>query len=178
MASPNRKIRRREITELARQTWLRIWSDRMPQDWRVYLVRNTVIQRIHGRSVCGVLLKLDKTILVGRHTKRYSFQTLVHELAHLRTGRAARPRTHLELRVQSRCAAAVRQRASNGHIILRLRSTPQRLCQWEDLSRECHAVRSCSRSRSRKQPSSRQCKRSGREVAKHGFDCAGNPVGR
>ena len=123
-------------------------------------------------------LKLDKTILVGRHTKRYSFQTLVHELAHLRTGRAARPRTHLELRVQSRCAAAVRQRASNGHIILRLRSTPQRLCQREDLSRECHAVRSCSRSRSRKQPSSRQCKRSGREVAKHGFDCAGNPVGR
>ena len=26
-----------------------------------------------------------RTILVGRHTRRYSFETLVHELAHLRT---------------------------------------------------------------------------------------------
>jgi hypothetical protein len=85
MANPNRAIRRREITALARQTWLRIWNDQMPEGWRVYLVRKTVIHRVHGRSVCGVLLKRGKTILVGRHTKHYSFQTLVHELAHLRT---------------------------------------------------------------------------------------------
>ena len=80
MGNPNRTIRRKEITELARQTWSRIWSDQMPKDWRVYLVRKTVIQRVHGRSVCGVLLRGDKRILVGRHTKHYSFQTLVHEL--------------------------------------------------------------------------------------------------
>jgi hypothetical protein len=85
MGNPNRTIRRKEITELARQTWFRIWSDQMPKDWRVYLVRKTVIQRIHGRSICGVLLRRDKRILVGRHTAHYSFQTLVHELAHLRT---------------------------------------------------------------------------------------------
>ena len=42
MGNPNRTIRRKEITELARQTWLRIWSDQMPKDWRVYLVRKTV----------------------------------------------------------------------------------------------------------------------------------------
>jgi hypothetical protein len=85
LGNPNRTTRRKEITELARQTWLRIWSEQMPKDWRVYLVRETVIQRAHGRSVCGVLLRRDKRILVGRHTKHYSFQTLVHELAHLRT---------------------------------------------------------------------------------------------
>ncbi len=85
MANPKRAIRRKDITELARQTWSRIWRDEMPGDWRVYLVRKTVIQRAHGRSVCGVLLPHGKTILVGRHTKHYSFQTLVHELAHLRT---------------------------------------------------------------------------------------------
>jgi hypothetical protein len=84
MANANREIRRKEITELARRTWSRIWSDPMPADWRVYLVRKTVIQRVHGRSVCGVILRRDKLILVGRHTKHYSFQTLVHELAHLR----------------------------------------------------------------------------------------------
>jgi hypothetical protein len=62
MASPNRTIRREEITELARQTWLRIWSDQMPKDWRVYLVRKTVIQRIHGRSVCGVMKGVPEEI--------------------------------------------------------------------------------------------------------------------
>jgi hypothetical protein len=85
MANANREIRRKEITELARRTWSQIWSDPMPADWRVYLVRKTVIQRVHGRSVCGVILRRDKLILVGRHTKHDSFQTLVHELAHLRT---------------------------------------------------------------------------------------------
>ena len=57
----------------------------MPKDWRVYLVRKTVIQQVHGRSIFGVLLRRDKRILVVLHTKHYSFQTLVHELAHLRT---------------------------------------------------------------------------------------------
>src|SRR6266436_6142357 len=85
MPNPKRAIRRKDITELAGQTWSRIWRDQMLKDWRVHLVRKTVIQRVHGRSVCGVLLRRDKTILVGRHTKHYSFQTLVHELAHLRT---------------------------------------------------------------------------------------------
>src|ERR1700730_6741552 len=85
MGNPNRTIRRKEITELARQTWLRIWSDQMPKDWRVYLVRKTVIQRVHGRSVCGVLLRRDKASRVGRHPKPYSFQTPLHELAHPRT---------------------------------------------------------------------------------------------
>jgi hypothetical protein len=85
MANLNRTKRSKDITELARQTWLRIWGDQMPKGWRVYLVRKTVIQRVHGRSVCGALLRDGKTILVGRHTNHYSFQTLVHELAHLRT---------------------------------------------------------------------------------------------
>jgi len=85
MANPNRAIRRKDITELARQTWLRIWGDQMPCGWRVYLVRKTVIQKAYGRSVCGVLMRRNGTILVGRHTNRHSFQTLVHELAHLRT---------------------------------------------------------------------------------------------
>jgi hypothetical protein len=49
----------------------------MAKDWRVYLVRKTVIQRVHGRPICGVLLRRDKRILVGRHTKHYSYQTLV-----------------------------------------------------------------------------------------------------
>ena len=53
----------------------------MAKDWRVYLVRKTVIRRVHGRPICGVLLRRDKRILVGRHTKHYSYQTLVHELA-------------------------------------------------------------------------------------------------
>ncbi len=85
MANPNRAIRRKDITELARRTWSRIWGDEMPRGWRVYLVRKTVIQNVHGRSVCGVLMRPQRTILVGRHTRHYSFQTLVHELAHLRT---------------------------------------------------------------------------------------------
>jgi hypothetical protein len=80
-----RAIRRKDITELARDTWFRIWREPMPEGWRVYLVRKTVIQQMHGREVCGVTLGDRKTILVGRHTKRYSFQVLVHELAHLRT---------------------------------------------------------------------------------------------
>ena len=53
----------------------------MAKDWRVYLVRKTVIRRVHGRPICGVLLRRDKRILVGRHTKHDSYQTLVHELA-------------------------------------------------------------------------------------------------
>jgi hypothetical protein len=117
MANPNRTIRRKEITELARQTWLRIWSDQMPKDWRVYLVRKTVIQRVHRRSVCGVLLRRDKRILVGRHTKHYSFQTLVHELAHLLT--PDEPVDHGPIRdyeFQSGGTAVVGQRASNGYM--------------------------------------------------------------
>ncbi|HKV55587.1 MAG TPA: hypothetical protein VJN94_13210 [Candidatus Binataceae bacterium] len=57
----------------------------MPSGWKVYLVRKTVIQKAHGRKVCGVILRRSKTILIGRNTEHYSFETLVHELAHLRT---------------------------------------------------------------------------------------------
>ena len=57
----------------------------MPPGWKVYLVRKTVIQKAHGRRVCGVILGHSKTILVGRNTEHFSFKTLVHELAHLRT---------------------------------------------------------------------------------------------
>jgi len=85
LAGPKRAIRRKDITDLARQTWRRIWRDAMPAGWKVYLVRKTVIQQRHGRRVCGVILRQHKTILIGRHTERYSFQVLVHELAHLRT---------------------------------------------------------------------------------------------
>lgn len=49
----------------------------MAKDWRVYLVRKTVIRRVHGRPICGVLLRRDKRILLGCHTKHYSYQTLV-----------------------------------------------------------------------------------------------------
>ncbi|MGH7985654.1 MAG: hypothetical protein ACREQX_05140 [Candidatus Binataceae bacterium] len=80
-----RATRRADITALARLTWSRIWQEPMPAEWKVYLVRKTIIQRMHGRSVCGVTLRHIKTILIGRHTERYSFQVLVHELAHLRT---------------------------------------------------------------------------------------------
>jgi hypothetical protein len=85
MARPERSIRRKDITELARETWSRVWPEPMPDGWKVYMVRKTVIQQLFGRRVCGVMLQDRKTILVGRHTRRYSFQTLVHELAHLRT---------------------------------------------------------------------------------------------
>ena len=85
MASRERTIRRKDITELARATWSRVWPDPMPDGWRVYMVRKTVIQQVFGRRVCGVTLQHRKTILIGRHTQRYSFETLVHELAHLRT---------------------------------------------------------------------------------------------
>jgi hypothetical protein len=85
MSKPARAIRRKDITDLARQTWTRIWGDSMPSGWRVYLVRKTVIQQRYGRTVCGVTLGHFRTILVGRHTGYYSFRTLVHELAHLRT---------------------------------------------------------------------------------------------
>ncbi len=57
----------------------------MPAGWKVYLVRKTVIQQTHGRRVCGVINSRSRTILVARNADRYSFQTLVHELAHLRT---------------------------------------------------------------------------------------------
>ena len=49
------------------------------------MVRKTVIQQVFGRRVCGVRLQDRKTILMGRRTRRYSFETLVHKLAHLRT---------------------------------------------------------------------------------------------
>ena len=57
----------------------------MPHDWKVFMVRKTIIQQVFGRRVCGVILQDRKTILIGRRTRRYSFETLVHELAHLRT---------------------------------------------------------------------------------------------
>lgn len=85
MPSVARAVRRKDITELARQTWLRIWPDPMPPGWRVYLVRKTFIQERYGRTVCGVTMRNHRTILVGRHTGYYNFRTLVHELAHLRT---------------------------------------------------------------------------------------------
>jgi hypothetical protein len=85
MARIQRSIRRKDITELARATWSRVWPEPMPNDWKVYLVRKTVIQKVFGRRVCGVIVQERKTILIGRHTGRYSFETLVHELAHLRT---------------------------------------------------------------------------------------------
>jgi hypothetical protein len=85
MAYLQRSIRRKDITPLARQTWSRVWPEPMPHGWRVYMVRKTVIQQAFGRQVCGVTLHDRKTILIGRHTQRYSFETLVHELAHLRT---------------------------------------------------------------------------------------------
>ena len=85
MASAARAIRRKDITELARQTWSRVWPEPMPAGWRVYLVRKTFIQQLYGRRVCGVMLRNHRTILVGRNTGYYNFRTLVHELAHLRT---------------------------------------------------------------------------------------------
>lgn len=85
MASVARVVRRKDITELARQTWSRIWPEPMPAGWRVYLVRKTFIQQLYGRTVCGATLRNRRTILIGRHTGYYSFRTLVHELAHLRT---------------------------------------------------------------------------------------------
>ena len=85
MAKVARKHRRKNITDLARATWSRVWPDPMPSGWKVYLVRKTVIQRVYGREVCGVLQSARKTILVGRNTDHHSFRTLVHELAHLRT---------------------------------------------------------------------------------------------
>jgi hypothetical protein len=85
MANPKRILRLKNVTELARDTWSRIWPEPMPPGWKVYLVRKTVIQHVHGRQVCGVTLSRSKTILVGRNTDHYSFETLVHELAHLRT---------------------------------------------------------------------------------------------
>jgi len=85
MPSPKRVSRLKNITAIAQQTWSRIWPEPMPAGWKVYLVRKTVIQNAHGRKVCGVTLGHAKTILVGRNTGHYSFETLVHELAHLRT---------------------------------------------------------------------------------------------
>ncbi|HEY6578375.1 MAG TPA: hypothetical protein VIY09_03565 [Rhizomicrobium sp.] len=85
MSRLKRAIRRKNITDLARQTWSRIWSGTMPPGWKVYLVRKTVVQRTHGRRVCGLIDWNRKTILVARNTDHYSFQTLVHELTHLRT---------------------------------------------------------------------------------------------
>ena len=85
MPGPARALRRRNITELACRTWERLWPEPMPSGWKVYLIRKTAIQRIYGRAVCGVIQRNRKTILIGRNTGHYSFQTLVHELAHLRT---------------------------------------------------------------------------------------------
>ena len=85
MPSTARATRRKDITELARYTWARIWSEPMPAGWRVYLVRKTVIHQRYGRRVCGVTLGHRRVILIGRHTGYHSFKTLVHELAHLRT---------------------------------------------------------------------------------------------
>jgi hypothetical protein len=85
MGKAARAIRRKDITALARQTWSRVWPEPMPSGWRVHLVRKTVIQKVYGREVCGVILKRGRTILIGRNTGRHSFRTLVHELAHLRT---------------------------------------------------------------------------------------------
>jgi hypothetical protein len=85
MARLKRAIRLKNITELARQTSSRVWAAPMPPGWKVYLVRKTVVQQIHGRRVCGVIIRNSKTILIGRNTDHYSFHTLVHELAHLRT---------------------------------------------------------------------------------------------
>lgn len=85
MAHLEKSLRRKDITGLARETWARVWSEPMPAGWKVYMVRKTVIQHAFGRRVCGVTLHERKTILIGRHTRRYSFETLVHELAHLRT---------------------------------------------------------------------------------------------
>ena len=85
MARAQRTIRRKDITELARETWSRVWPEPMPDGWKVFMVRKTVIQQVFGRRVCGVTIRDRKTILIGRHTQRYSFETLVHELAHLRT---------------------------------------------------------------------------------------------
>jgi len=31
----------------------------MPDGWKVYMVRKTVIQQVFGRRVCGVTLQLD-----------------------------------------------------------------------------------------------------------------------
>ena len=85
MSRAKRTIRRKNITELARQTWSRVWAVPMPAGWKVYLVRKTVVQQTHGRGVCGVIRRDSKTILIARNTDHYSFHTLVHELAHLRT---------------------------------------------------------------------------------------------
>jgi hypothetical protein len=85
MPSLERSLRRKDITPLARETWSRVWGDPMPAGWKVYIVRKTVIQHAFGRRVCGVTLHDQRMILIGRHTRRYSFETLVHELAHLRT---------------------------------------------------------------------------------------------
>jgi hypothetical protein len=85
MPNAKRSLRLKNITEIARQTWERIWPEPMPPGWKVYLVRKTVIQSAHGRRVCGVTLARSKTILIGRNTGHYSFEVLVHELAHLRT---------------------------------------------------------------------------------------------
>ena len=85
MARRERSLRRKDITGLARETWSRVWPEPMPDGWKVYMVRKTVIQEAFGRRVCGVMLRHHKRIMIGRHTRRYSFETLVHELAHLRT---------------------------------------------------------------------------------------------
>jgi hypothetical protein len=78
--------------------------------------------------------------------------------------------------VCGRSFSTLRTTRSRGHFGITEHSTAA--ASTEDLSRECHAVRTRSRYRSRKQPSSRQSMRSDHEVAKHGFHCAGDPVGR
>ena len=86
MQSGARAIRRKDITDLARQTWSRIWPDPMPAGWRVYLVRKTFIQELYGRAVCGVTLRhTTERSSSGAIRAITTFRTLVHELAHLRT---------------------------------------------------------------------------------------------
>jgi hypothetical protein len=116
MGNPNRTIRRKEITELARQTWFRIWSDQMPKDWRVYLVRKTVIQRVYGRSVCGPLETRQENSGGSPHQTLQLPNARARTRASSNAGRAGRSRTHLGLRVQSGGAALVGQRASNQYM--------------------------------------------------------------
>jgi hypothetical protein len=53
VARPERALRRKDITGLARESWSRVWPEPMPDGWKVYMVRKTVIQEAFGRRVCG-----------------------------------------------------------------------------------------------------------------------------
>ena len=60
MARVQRTIRRKDITELARETWSRVWPEPMPDGWKVFMVRKTVIQQVFGRRVCGVTIEIGR----------------------------------------------------------------------------------------------------------------------